>query len=190
MELEEAITKRRSIRRFRAQTVPKETLERIIQTAIWAPSAMNTQPWHFTVLAGEKKDALVSIASESFEKLQIRLRQLFPEKHVEFLRRYFMTFGNAPVIIAVAVDKLGEEVYRLAGIQSAAAAIQNLLLLAHAEGLGACWMTGVLWVRDQIESFLNIPSDQELAALVAIGYPEKLPSAPLRKHMDIIWVGF
>jgi len=190
LELEVAIVKRRSIRRFRPLRVPKETLQRIIQTAIWAPSSMNTQPWHFTVLASEKKDALIFIASQSFEKLQTRLKQLFTEQHVEFLRRYFMTFGNAPVIIAVAVDKLGEEVYRLAAIQSAAAAIQNFLLLAHADGLGACWMTGILWVKDQIESCLNIPSDQELVALVAVGYPEKLPAPPPRNDVDVIWVGF
>lgn len=188
MELEEAIKSRRSVRKFKSQPVLKETLERMILTSIWAPSAMNIQPWHFTILTGEKRDRLVSIASKSFEKLQIRLRELFPERHVDFIGHYFTTFGNAPVIIAIAMDRQEEEVYRLAAIQSVAAAIQNLLLLAHAEGLGTCWMTGVLWVKDQIERFLDIPRGQELVALVTVGYPEKQPSAPSRKPADIVWM--
>ncbi len=190
MELEDAIKTRRSIRNFKDQLVPKQLLQKIIETAIWAPSAMNTQPWHFIVLTGKDKDKLTEIAGKSFERLQHRLRQLFKEKMVQFISEYFKNFGNAPVIITVLTEVLDERVYQIGAIESVSALIQNLLLCAHAEGLGTCWMTGPLWVEDDIKKYLCIGDDRKLVALIAIGYADQVPPIPPRKAREIKWLGF
>ena len=62
VDLHEAITERRSIRRFKPDPVPKEILERILEMAMWAPSGMNLQNWYFVVIGGKRKDALVDLS--------------------------------------------------------------------------------------------------------------------------------
>jgi len=190
MELVEAIKSRRSIRKFKDQQVPKQVLERIIEVATWAPSSMNTQPWYFTVLTGEKRDELTSIASKSFEQLQHRLRELFREKMVTFIGNFFKNFGDAPVVVVVSTDKLDQRVYQLAAVESASAAIQNLLLAAFAEGLGTCWMTGPLWVEDEVRGYLEMPPSRVLVAMIALGYPDQVPPVPPRKPREVRWMGF
>ena len=190
MELEEAIRFRRSIRKFKTQSVPKEILQKTIETAMWAPSAMNTQPWYFTVLTGKEKDKLIEVAGKSFEHLQYRLKELFKEKMIQFISEYFKNFGNAPVIIVVFTDVLKEEVYQIGAIESVSAAIQNLLLCAYAEGLGTCWMTGPLWVENEIKNHLRVNDGKKLVALIAIGYPDQTPPTPPRKEREIKWLGF
>ena len=70
-----------------------------------------------------------------------------------------------------------------------AAAIQNLLLAAHAEGLGTCWMTGPVHVAEQINESLNI-HDKELVAVITLGYPDESPPAPKRKPDRVVYEGF
>lgn len=188
MDLLEAVRGRRSIRRFLKKPVPRELIEKLIKECTWAPSAMNTQPWYFYVLEGEARDKLVEVCSKAFYSILPRLRELgFPERHIEFIKWYFFTFGNAPVIIVVYTDRIKEEVYQIGAIESCAAAIQNLLLLAYAEGLGTCWMTGPLWIEDEINRFLGV-EDKVLVALITVGYPEKIPRPPPRKEPFIKWV--
>ncbi|MDY6954405.1 MAG: nitroreductase family protein, partial [Thermodesulfobacteriota bacterium] len=67
MDLYEAILGRRSIRKFKPDAVPREVLEKILAMATWAPSGMNLQNWYFVVIGGKRKDALVDIASRSYD---------------------------------------------------------------------------------------------------------------------------
>ncbi len=187
MELLDAIRGRRSIRRFLDKPVPKDLVEKILRECTWAPSAMNTQPWYFYVVTGEAREKLVEICSQSFNLLEKRLRELFSDRHVEFVRWFFSTLGGAPLIVAVYTDRLKEPVYQTGAIESCSAAIQNFLLLAYAEGLGTCWMTGPLWVAKEINEFFGI-EDKELVALIAVGYPEKVPRPPPRKEPFIRWI--
>ena len=87
-------------------------------------------------------------------------------------------------------DILEKRVYQIGAIESVSAAIQNLLLCAHAEGLGTCWMTGPLWVEDDIKKHLSIGDDKKLVALIAIGYADQTPPIPPRKPREIEWLGF
>ena len=70
-----------------------------------------------------------------------------------------------------------------------AAAIQNLLLAAHAEGLGACWMTGPLHVAEEIDDFLGV-ENKTLVAVIPMGYPDETPPAPKRKSGRVVYEGF
>ena len=87
--------------------------------------------------------------------------------------------GGAPVVIAVTVWRWGDAV-GAGNIQSGAALMQNLLLAAHAEGLGTCWMTAGSLVEKEVLEFLGKP-DQQLLAITPIGYSAKSPPAPPRK---------
>ncbi len=86
MELINAIRERRSIRRFLDKPVPKDLLEKILRECTWASSSMNTQPWYFYVVTGETREKIVEICNSSFNFLEERLRELFSDRHVEFVR--------------------------------------------------------------------------------------------------------
>ena len=71
--------------------------------------------------------------------------------------------------------------------QSSAAAMYNLLLLAHEAGLGTCWMTGQLWVETEILDFLGY-SNWRLLGMTPVGYPDQTPPVPPRKDESIVWL--
>ncbi|MBE9582314.1 MAG: nitroreductase family protein, partial [Proteobacteria bacterium] len=70
MDLYEAIKGRRSIRRFKPDPLPEDVLARILEMAIWAPSGMNLQNWHFVVITGDRKEALVEISSKGYDYIE------------------------------------------------------------------------------------------------------------------------
>jgi nitroreductase len=189
MELYEAIKGRRSIRRFKSDPVPREVLEKILRMALWAPSGMNLQNWYFLVVTGDRKERLVEIAGSSFGHVEPVLKEVFAEKPkvIEFTRKFFGKLGGAPVIIFAYYSPTKERPET--SIQTVAAAIQNLLLAVHAEGLGACWMTGPVHVEKQINGFLGI-TDKVLAAIIPVGYPDESPPAPKRKPGRVVFEGF
>jgi nitroreductase len=189
VDLYEAIEGRRSIRRFKSDPVPKDILEKILHMAIWAPSGMNLQNWFFLVVVGDQKDNLVEIVSRSFEHIEPVLNKVFAEKPKvrEFTRKFFLRLGGAPVLVFAYYEPTRERPET--SIQTVAAAIQNLLLAVHAEGLGACWMTGPVHVEKQINEFLGV-NDKVLAAVIPLGYPDESPPAPKRKPNRVLFVGF
>lgn len=201
--LRELIRSRRSVRKFQSNPVNAEVLERIISSALWAPSGENKQPWHIVVVTGDKKDQLIRIISQVGAILKPRLESMFPEKVVHLTLRFFENAGGAPVLILVYIPKVrvfttpemtdaeryAAEIDRMINLQSASALIQNLLLLAHSEGLGTCWMTGPLYVAEDINRYLGI-TEMELVAAIPVGYPDQCPPVPKRKGNPITWIGF
>lgn len=189
MDLYEAVKGRRSIRRFKPEPVPKQVLERIFETATWAPSGMNLQNWYFVVIAGDRKEALVKIAGKGYYYVEPVLKEVFAEKPsvVESTKKFFSRLGGAPVVVFAYYEPTKERPET--SIQSVAAAIQNLLLAAYAEGLGACWMTGPLHVADQINEFLGI-RNKRLVAVIPLGYPDESPPTPKRKPNRVVYEGF
>ncbi|MDD2233780.1 MAG: nitroreductase family protein [Desulfitobacteriaceae bacterium] len=182
------IMERRSIRKFKPDPIPKEVLERIIKLGMWAPSAMNTQPWEFYVFSNAARERIGEILGKSYKNITPRLKELFLEKMQNIVRYFFSDMGGAPTIILVLSKKLPVEQYQQGAIQSCAAAIQNLLLAAHIEGLGACWMTGPLWVEEEVLAYLGRQDDARMVAAIPIGYPDQTPPTPLRKHETIHWL--
>ena len=156
MDLYEAIKGRRSVRRYKPDPVPRETLDRVLEMAIWAPSGMNRQNWHFVVVTGDKKDNMVNVASKSYDHIEPVLKEVFASAPpvVEATKKFFQKLGGAPVLIFAYYSPTRER--HETSVQTVAAAIQNLLLAAHAEGLGTCWMTGPLHVAEQINESLSI----------------------------------
>lgn len=197
------IRERRSIRRFKPEVPEKELLRKMLEAARYAPSATNLQPWKFFVVANpEVKDQMASVVSDKLDGLNTsRLARTKGEaENVKaFGREYFLFFRKAPAVIATffkpypVAASLGyesnsdsEEKMRMLGIESASAAVQNMILAAHSLGLGTCWLDGPLIARNELEELLNVGEPWRLMCLVAVGYPEKYPEPVRRKKLALI----
>lgn len=190
MDLYEAIYQRRSHRFYKPEMPPREALERVINAGLWAPSGTNAQAWEILVLAGQARDEFVALCSKSLPYMEPVLERAgLTEERRQLVRGFFKNLGGAPVVIAVTIPKAPNPEMQMANVQSGAALMQNLLLAAHAEGLGTCWMTGVLYVEQELLEFLGKP-DQQLLAITPIGYSAKEPPVPPRKDREVRWIGF
>jgi len=203
VNLSEIIRDRRSIRKYQDREIPREILSEILEDALWAPSGMNRQNWNIYVVKGEEKSKLLDAVAQAGEIFKPTLEKLFKEKMVNITMQFFKDLGGAPVVLLVYMPKLTYEIRpdmsslekyqiehnRFTNMLSAAALIQNMLLLAWDRGLGTCWMTAPKNAEDQINKAMGI-ADQELVALIPIGYPDQSPPAPPRKADKIHWIGF
>lgn len=190
MNIYEAIHQRRSHRLYKPEMPPREALERVIEAGLWAPSGTNLQDWEITVMAGKVRDDFVDLVSQAIKNLlPIMKKAEVPEKSQELVMKFFKNLGGAPVVIAVTIGKRPDDPTNLANIQSGAALFQNMLLAAHAEGLGTCWMTGAHSLEKEILQFLD-KKDKQLLAITPIGYSAKEPPVPPRKDREVRWLGF
>jgi len=190
MAIYEVIKNRRSHRIYKSDIPPQEVLERVIEAGLWAPSGMNAQPWEITVMAGKVRNEFVELVSHAIKHLKPLLEKVgVPEKGQELVMKFFKDLGGAPVVIAVTLFKDPDPGINMANIQSGAALMQNLLLAAHAEGLGTCWMTGANYLEDNILKFLG-KTGHQLLAITPIGYSAKEPPVPPRKEREVRWLGF
>ena len=173
------VADRRSIRRYEASAVPAETLDRVLAAARWAPSAHNRQPWRFAMLtAFDWKDRLALAMGERLRRDRLADGDSVAAIEQDVARSYARITG-APVVIVVALDMADMDRYpddrrraeHTMAVQSAAMAVQNLLLAAHAEGLGACWMCAPLFCPDVVAEALALPTGWEPQAIVTLGRP-------------------
>jgi F420 biosynthesis protein FbiB-like protein len=171
---------RRSIRRYRAEPLPPGLIERLLDAARLAPSAHNRQPWRFALLQhAERKERLAAAMGA-----RLRADRTADGDDTEAIEadvaRSHARIASAPAVIVASLTLADMDTYpdprragaeRLMAVQSTAMAVQNLLLLAHAEGLGACWMCAPLFCPDTVKTALALPADWEPQALVTLGYP-------------------
>jgi nitroreductase len=189
MDLYAAIKNRRSHRIYTSAPVPRAVLERVCEAALWAPSGTNLQPWDITVLTGKPRDDFVALASQAGEDIAPKLRELFDEETVAFVKQFFKNLGGAPHVVAITVWRDADPFTQEIHVQSGSALIQNLLLAAEAEGLGTCWMSGVLTREKELLKFLG-QEDRHLLAITPIGYSAKTPPVVPRKERPVRWLGF
>lgn len=203
MNLSEIIRERRSIRKYQDKDIPQEVLNELLEDALWAPSGTNRQNWDIYVVKGEKKEKLLEGIIVASEIMKPNLEKLFPEKMVKLTMNFFKTLGGAPVLLLVYMPKMNYEIRndmsslekfqaeyeRFTNSLSAAALIQNMLLLAHNKGLGTCWMTAPKNAEDQINEEMGL-TDKELVSIITLGYPDQSPPAPPRKGEKIHWLGY
>lgn len=192
-DLSDTIKGRRSVRKYQAKAVPKEVIEEVLVAAGWAPSAHNAQPWRFIVLDDpavkrELAEAMAQAWVADMAKEDAKIDEETRSARVE-------RFANAPVLILACVttdemnkfpDAKRQSCERDLAVASLGAALQNLLLTAHAAGLGACWFCAPAFCKDTVRKTLEVPVDVEPQALVAMGYPAEEPTASSRKPFDDI----
>ncbi len=210
MELIEAIKSRKSIRGYKPTPVPKEILAQVLQIATNAPSAMNTQPWKFTVLGGKALDELREALQQRFlegaeihpdfpssapsgvyrnrqvdvAKSLFQLLEISREdkgKRTEWTAKAFRLF-DAPNAIMISLDS---ENSSFPYILSLGAIIQTIALVAVDFGLGTCIEGNSILYPEVIRQITGIPESQKILAGIAIGYPDwDFPANKLRSTRE------
>lgn len=182
-EVKDLLLTRRSVRKYRSDPISREMMEELLEAACWAPSGSNRQPWYFVGLTKpEDMEKLSAIMREAAQPVERYLHRRFPSNPevVQETASFLHTFGGAPAAVLVFL----RENYKLrdSAVESTAAAVENLLLMAHGMGLGSCWVnaaSGGRYAQAISETFA--PDKGEFLVTVTLGYPDSTPDAPVRK---------
>lgn len=166
MDVITAIHTRHSAPKLKSDAVSRELIEQLLDAGNQAPNHHRVRPWRFFVLTGAALNRLGDVMAASQRDRQ-------PDLPPEAYDKTRAMPHRAPLVIAVAVDKPGEtKAIEIENVCAAAAACQNILLAAHALGLGAMWRTGT-WARDpKVKEFFGLEPDQNLISFLYIGYTD------------------
>lgn len=194
MELWQAIRERKSIRAYKHDPIPKETIEEILRLTIRAPSAINLQPWEFIVVTGEEKERLSRKLIKAYKEKQIscspgnvkplpetyRQRGIASSESMEpyleqigvsfkqFTNEGSCNFYGAPVAIIICLD----DSFSKARMVDIGVALGYLVLSAHGFGLATCPIGLIAAYEDEIKDLLNIPENKNVIIGIALGYPD------------------
>jgi nitroreductase len=201
-DLEAAVREPCHVRHFRNEVVPREDIERMVDFAMCAATACDTQRWRFVAVQDKSVvSSLQQAVLERFEELAMRPHLALQEHKRMVARAQALVFSKAPLCMAVLtlpfvspMEELlreagmtGDELERLCvhpELQSAGAAVQLLTTSAHALGYASCWTCAPLVAGDRIGELLGVEPPARLVAMVAIGRPAELPEAPKRLPVD------
>lgn len=200
MDVLEAIQQRRSTRAFLDTPLEQGTIERLLSLATQAPSAINLQPWEFTVISGEEKKRLSRLLVKRMREKNISCgpgaKSPLPEHFVErqrgllncilpnlpaqttfdnFINEGSCNFYGAPTAVIVTLD----QVFSAARLTDIGIVVGYLVLAAHAMGLGTCPIGLITAFEDDIREYLNISEHKQVVIGIAIGHAD--PEAPLNK---------
>ncbi|UCC41665.1 MAG: nitroreductase family protein [Candidatus Aminicenantes bacterium] len=166
MKVLEVIQKRRSIRKYKEDPIPEDVLQRVLEAARLAPSGKNLQPWKFVIVRDkELKNRLVHASAGQFfiaEAPIIVVACGFPDECYSKMGRYMKSW---PVDVTIALE--------------------HLILQAHEDGLGTCWVGS--FEEEAVKSILNVPESVKVLALTPLGYPDEDPPFRGRKSLDEIF---
>lgn len=184
MELMDAIRNRRSIRVFDGRPVDPETTRALVQAATFAPSRMNSQPWHFHVATDAALKRVTEVMAMSTSYLQEYIEALGAEG-VERAARFYADLGNAPVVIGISSPYYEDPFEARDEAISIGAAMENLLLAAQDSGLATCSISVPHWIADRLAAAFEVPPEREIVSLVLLGYADEVP-VPRDRHTDVV----
>ncbi|NWJ50057.1 MAG: nitroreductase family protein [Bacteroidetes bacterium] len=202
MELKQVIEKRMSIRSFTNEEVNESDLKEMVRRAGLAPTLNNSQPWKFIAITNKSKlKEMAELVISKLSDLPLRLDEIGQKRQLTKVEWYSTFFENAPSLIALimkphetdldkSVNLSHDDIIQLRNypdLQSAGASIQNILLSAVDLGYGACWLSGPMIAKEELQTYLNIESPWHLIAFVAIGKPFGYPNRPSKKSIDEIF---
>lgn len=156
MDVERAITQRRSIREYNEDDVSNEHVDAVLEAGRWAPSGLNNQPWKFKIVKGDEKE------------------------HIAQYTKYSRIISDAPVCIAVFLDE-SESYNRDKDLQAVGACIQNMLLRIEDLGLAGVWLGEILNHKLEVQQALG--TEHELMAVIAFGHPQAEKRQGTRKEL-------
>lgn len=198
----ELVKGRRSIRKMSSEAIPREHLDAIVDCGLYAPSGSNQQPWHFAVVTDRNLiNKMKEAAAKKVDLIKGKISSASATRSFDGYVQYITFFGNSAAVICCFVEPYRALLERLlnryapemsvstrenASIQSVAAAVENMLLAAHAFGYAGCWMTGPLIAKEEIEALVKPEGEWELMAMVALGRPGEgqPPAVPKRRQRD------
>jgi len=180
-----AIASRRSIRKFKADPIPQDTLQIILTAASQAPSGKNRQPWRFIVVKQDKRPELIQIMRQQIAKAKTSGEDTGSSEWTTNVMEQapvtvfiFNPDGSRPWL-AHSIDQMFTD---LVDIQSIGAAIQNMLLAALELGIGSLWICDVFYAYEELCNWLS--EKGEMIAAVSFGYPDENPAARPRKPFN------
>ncbi|MDP1714882.1 MAG: nitroreductase family protein [Anaerolineales bacterium] len=193
IDLHTFLRTRRSIRRFKADLIPDSVIERILTTATYAPSAHHRQPWRFAVITDlSVKEKLADAMGIEFQR-DLEADAISSDAVEKKVTRSRDRIINAPVVIIISIDMSDMDSYPdkrrkkaeyIMAAQSAANAGMQLLLAAHAEGLGSVWVCSPLFAQETVQATLGLPKSWEPQAMYLLGYPDEIPKIKEMKDMQ------
>ena len=177
MEFIEVLRKRRAVRDFKPDPVPEPLLNRMINAAILAPSAMNAQPWRFTIVTDQSLLQEMSALAKKFMLASTHIfarpdhfRDLFADPNLHL-------FHHTPALVVIS-GEAGPWV-----TEDCSLAAQNLMLAARARGLGSCWIGfAEAWLQTaEARADLGLRPDIRPVAPIILGHPSAFPPPPVRR---------
>jgi F420 biosynthesis protein FbiB-like protein len=191
--LHDFLRSRRSVRRFKPEAVDAALLTRILETATYAPSAHNHQPWRFAALTGPEQKSRLGGALAGAYRRDLTAEGM-PAAEIEArASRAQSQILEAPVVIVLCMDVSEMRIHaseklrqgeRLLETQSAALAGLQLQLAVHAEGLGSVWMCRPVFAPEAVRKVLDLPETWEPQAMFFIGYPDEQPKPKVLKPVN------
>ena len=195
--LERLIQQRRSVRRYQPRPVPREDLLAMLEAARWAPSPHNTLPWRFALLTRAEPKMRLAEAMARRWRTDLSADGL-PQADVEAqIARSRQRLLGAPAIVIASLYLADLDRYPDSGRQGAehtmaahslGAAVQTLMLAAHARGLATCWMCAPLFCPEVAVQALDLPQGLIPQGLITIGYPAVQPPVRPRLGLDQLLV--
>ncbi len=180
LEVNRAIETRQSIGRVRQDPVPRELVEKILQSAVHAPNHKLTEPWRFHVFIGKGRGEFARARAE-LARLQARAEGEEEEFAAGRISRERKKAFRAPVVIAVISKGGRDEVETLENYAACAAAVQNMQLTAHSLGLATIWRTGTFAYHPYMRDFFELEENDKIAAYLYLGYPD-MSERPRRRE--------
>jgi nitroreductase len=183
------IKERRSIRKYTDKKIDKSIVDELIDSALYAPSSHNRQPWNFTVINKKKVIDGLSDDINSWYKTFIKIgtplsfiREI--RKSVKEMRKRVdsekdLFFYHAPLVIVIHAPK------RQFFVNDCSCAAQNMMLAARSLGIGSCWIgfADIVFNRsNKMKKKLKIPVSHQIIGTIAFGYPSKFPSKALPRR--------
>jgi nitroreductase len=180
LEVNRAIETRQSIGRVRQDPVPRELVEKILESAVHAPNHKLTEPWRFHVFIGKGRGEFARARAE-LARLQARAEGEEEEFAAGRISRERKKAFRAPVVIAVISKGGRDEVETLENYAACAAAVQNMQLTAHSLGLATIWRTGTFAYHPYMRDFFELEENDKIAAYLYLGYPD-MSERPRRRE--------
>lgn len=200
MEFKEVLAKRASVRRFTKDPVPVDHLKELVKAAGMAPSVNNSQPWKFIAITNKAK--LENMAKAIEAKIEKMLPANSSTETIKTqVERFSTFFAEAPAVIAVlqepykaVVDNMLQDSdfnhsdinkeRNYPNIQTIGAAVENILLCAVDMGYGACWLSGPMIAREELEELIGVEKPYKLTTCVAVGKPASDIKPKEKKSID------
>jgi nitroreductase len=179
--IEAVIRDRRSVKRFLDRPVPRELLVRLIEAAVWAPNHRLNEPWRFYVLDGASRDRLGEVAREV-----TRAKMTASGAPAAAVERKAIDaaagWASVPALLYVTALIDPDPETNLENYGAACCAVQNLMLAAHATGLGTSWSSGAVAAASGLRALAGASPDERMVALLRIGYPDLEAPPPVSRR--------
>lgn len=179
--LEELIRSRRSSFRVDVELpIADDLIQRLCESAVWAPNHKRTNPWRFAVLSGDARLAVGAALAEDLER---------DDASAEQVERAHHKYTRAPIVVVVGSAVHEDTVLDAENRYAVAAGIQNMLLAATAAGLRSYWTTGRATTVEEVKRIVGFGTDVTIVGLVHLGWPVGEDPPGRREAPAVTWVG-